>query len=184
MPGETKTGPDMPLSRQDKSAQVEWISNVLSDNEVLVVMENKGLTVAQVSELRIKMREAGGSVKVVKNRLAKIALKEVDGGEKTAELFQGPTFIAFSEDPVTAPKVVVDYVKSNDKVVILGGLMAGTALDGAGIEALSKMPSREEVISQISGSLTALGSNISGAAGAPAANIAGCLKSMAEKEDA
>lgn len=174
----------MPLTRQDKSAQVDWITNVLNDNEVLVVMENKGLTVAQVSQLRVKMREAGGGVKVVKNRLAKIALKDIDGGDKTAELFKGPTFIAYSEDPVTAPKVVVEYAKDNDKIEIVGGLMAGTTLDSAGITDLSKMPSREEVIAQISGALTALGSNISGAAGAPAANIAGCLKAMADKEDA
>lgn len=174
----------MPLTRQDKSAQVDWITNVLNDNEVLVVMENKGLTVAQVSQLRVKMREAGGGVKVVKNRLAKIALKDIDGGDKTAELFKGPTFIAYSEDPVTAPKVVVEYAKDNDKIEIVGGLMAGTTLDSTGITDLSKMPSREEVIAQISGALTALGSNISGAAGAPAANIAGCLKAMADKEDA
>ncbi len=174
----------MPLTRQNKSAQVEWISNVLNDNEVLVVMENKGLTVAEVSDLRVKMREAGGGVKVVKNRLAKIALKDVDGGDQTAELFKGPTFIAYSEDPVTAPKVVVEYAKTNDKVEILGGLMAGTAMNAAGVTSLSKMPSREEVIAQIVGSLTAPAQNVAGAIGAPAANIAGCLKSMAEKEDA
>ena len=174
----------MPLTRQDKTAQVDWISTVLNDNEVLVVMENKGLTVAEVSDLRVKMREAGGGVKVVKNRLAKIALKDVDGGDKASDLFKGPTFIAYSEDPVTAPKVVVDYAKSNEKLEILGGLMAGTAMDSAGVTNLAKMPSREEVISQIAGALTALGSNISGAAGAPAANIAGCLKAMADKEDA
>lgn len=174
----------MALTREQKTDQVGWISNVLNDNEVLVVMENKGLTVAEVSDLRVKMREAGGGVKVVKNRLARIALKDVDGGDKTAELFKGPTFIAYSEDPVTAPKVVVEYAKDNDKVEILGGLMAGTAMDSAGVTNLSKMPSREEVIAQIAGSLTAPGSNISGAVGAPAANIAGCLKSMAEKEDA
>lgn len=174
----------MPLTRQDKNDQVAWISNVLNDNEVLVVMENKGLTVAEVSDLRIKMREAGGGVKVVKNRLAKIALKDVDGGDQTGELFKGPTFIAYSEDPVTAPKVVVEYAKNNDKIAILGGLMAGTSMDGNGVENLSKMPSREEVIAQIAGALTAMGSNISGAAGAPAANIAGCLKAMADKEDA
>lgn len=174
----------MPLTRGQKTDQVEWISNVLNDNEVLVVLENKGLTVADTEALRVKMREAGGGVKVVKNRLAKIALQDRDGGDKLSELFKGPTFIAYSEDPVTAPKVVVEYAKSNDKLEILGGLMAGTALDAKGVDGLSKMPSREEVIAQIAATLTAPGSNISSAAGAPAANIASCIKTIADKEDA
>ncbi len=174
----------MPLTRHQKSDQVDWINNVLNDNEVLVVMENRGLTVAQVQDLRIQMREAGGGVKVVKNRLAKIALKDREGGDATSELFKGPTVIAYSEDPATAPKIIVKYAKANDKLVVLGGMFGGQALDANGIDNLSKMPSREELISQIAGSLTAMGSNISGAIGAPAANLAGIVKTIAEKEDA
>jgi large subunit ribosomal protein L10 len=174
----------MPLTRQEKSAQVDWIANVLNDSEVLVVVENKGLTVAQVSDLRTRMRTAGGGVKVVKNRLARIALADRPGGEKASDLFKGPTFIAYSDDPVTAPKIIVEYAKGNDRVEILGGLFGGEAMDAKGIDSLSKMPSREEIISQIAGSLTAPGSNISGAIGAPAANLAGIVKTIAEKEDA
>lgn len=174
----------MPLTRQQKSDQVDWMSQVLNDNEVLVVMQNAGLTVAAVSELRNQMREAGGGVKVVKNRLAKIALKDVDGGESAAALFVGPTVIAYSADPVTAPKVVVNFAKENDKLEIQGGLFGGETLGAKGIDSLSKLPSREEIIAQISASLTAPGANISSAAGAPAANIAGILKTLAEKEDA
>ena len=146
-------------------------------------MKNAGLTVAEVSDLRNQMREAGGGVKVVKNRLAKIAIGDRPGGE-VKDLFVGPTVIAYSEDPVTAPKVVVKWAKDHDNLDILGGLMGETALGAPGIDSLSKMPSREEVLSQISGSLTAPWTNISGAIGAPAANIAGCLKTMTEKEDA
>jgi len=173
----------MPLTREDKKDQVAWFETVLNDNEVVVVMKNAGLTVAEVSDLRNQMREAGGGVKVVKNRLAKIAIGDRPGSE-VKDLFVGPTVVAYSEDPVTAPKVVVKWAKDHDSLDILGGLMGETALDAPGIDSLSKMPSREEVLSQISGSLTAPWTNISGAIGAPASNIAGCLKTMTEKEDA
>ncbi|MEM6648940.1 MAG: 50S ribosomal protein L10 [Pseudomonadota bacterium] len=175
----------MALTRQKKSDQVEWIGQVLNDNEVLVVMQNNGLTVAEVSVLRAQMREAGGGVKVVKNRLAKIALKDRPGGEETSALFVGPTVIAYSEDPITAPKVVTNFVKDNEeKLSVLGGLFGEESLDANGIDRLSKMPSREEIIASIAGSLTAPASNISAALGAPAANLAGAVKTIAEKEDA
>lgn len=176
----------MPLSREDKKDQVSWFEGVLNDNEVVVVMQNKGLTVAQVTDLRNKMREAGGGVKVVKNRLAKIAIGDRPGSE-VKELFNGPTVVAYSEDPVTAPKVMVKWAKDNEKLEaleILGGLMGETALDGPGIDSLSKMPSREEVLSQIVGSLTAPWTNVLGAVGAPASNLVGIVKSIAEKEEA
>lgn len=173
----------MPLTREQKSDQVAWFGAVLNDNEVVVVMKNAGLSVAEVSDLRNKMREVGGGVKVVKNRLARIAIGDRPGSE-VKELFKGPTVVAYSADPVTAPKVVVKWVKDHEKLEILGGLMGETALDAAGIDSLSKMPSREEIIAQIVGSLTAPGSNISGAIGAPAANLAGIAKALAEKEDA
>lgn len=173
----------MPLSREQKTDQVAWFENVLNDNEVIVVMKNAGLTVAEVTDLRNRMREAGGGVKVVKNRLARIAIGDRPGSD-VKELFKGPTVIAYSADPVTAPKVVVKWVKDHEKLEIVGGLMGETPLNAKGIDDLSKMPSREEIIAQIVGSLTAPGSNVSAAIGAPAANIAGCLKAMAEKEDA
>jgi large subunit ribosomal protein L10 len=173
----------MPLSRQDKATQVEWMRGVLNDNEVLVVMRNHGLSVAQVSSLRRKMREAGGGVKVVKNRLARIALEGTPGGD-VAKLFTGPTVIAYSQDPVTAPKVVVDYVKSNEKLEIIGGRMGDTAMDEAGIKALSEMPSREEIIASIVGQILAPASNLINAVTAPASNIASILKTLEERENA
>ena len=173
----------MPLTREQKADQVAWMQGVLNDNEVLVVMENQGLTVAEVTELRTKMREAGGGVKVVKNRLAKIAFKDAEGAD-VSDLFKGPTVIAYSEDPVTAPKVIVDYAKSNDKLVILGGRMGDEAMDERGIDALSKMPSREEMIATIVSLIGAPASNVVGAIAAPGRNLAGIAKTIAEKEDA
>ena len=174
----------MPLTRQQKADQVDWMRGVLNDNEVVVVMHNNGLSVAEVTELRTKMREAGGGVKVVKNRLAQIALADSPGGEGAKALFKGPTVIAYSEDPVTAPKVLVEYVKKNDKLVILGGKMGEETMDASGIDALSKMPSREEMIATIVAMIGAPASNVVGAIAAPGRNIAGIAKTIAEKEDA
>ena len=173
----------MPLTRQEKADQVEWMRGVLNDNEVLVVMRNDGLTVAQVTELRNKMRQAGGGVKVVKNRLAKIALQDAPGAG-VADLFTGPTVIAYSEDPVTAPKVIVDYAKGNDKLVILGGKMGDEVMNDQGIDALSKMPTREEIIASIVGQIMAPASNLINAVTAPASNIASILTTLEEREDA
>ena len=173
----------MPLTRTQKAEQVAWFQGVLNTSEVLVVMENQGLTVAEVSALRQQMREAGGGVKVVKNRLAKIALKDREGADVSA-LFKGPTVVAYSDDPVTAPKVVTEFVKDNDKLVVLGGKMGPDALDAAGVTALSKMPSREEMIATIVGLLGAPASGVVGAIAAPGRNLAGIAKTIAEKEDA
>ncbi|MBB4658933.1 50S ribosomal protein L10 [Parvularcula dongshanensis] len=173
----------MPLTREQKSDQVAWMQGVLNDNEVVVVMRNHGMTVAEVSDLRARMREAGGGVKVVKNRLAKIALKDAPGGE-VADLFTGPTVIAYSEDPVTAPKVIVKYAKENEKLEILGGRMGDQAMDAKGIDTLSEMPSREEIIASIVGQLMAPASNLINAVTAPASNIASILKTLEERENA
>ena len=173
----------MPLTREQKADQVEWMKGVLASNEVLVVMENQGLTVAEVTDLRNKMREAGGGVKVVKNRLAKIALDGQPGGE-VASLFKGPVVIAYSEDPVTAPKVITEYAKSNDKLVVRGGKMGEESMDASGIEALSKLPSREEMIATIVAMIGAPASNVVGAIAAPGRGLAGIFKTIAEKEDA
>ena len=173
----------MPLTREQKADQVEWMKGVLAQNEVLVVMENQGLSVAEVTELRTKMREVGGGVKVVKNRLARIALDGQPGGE-VASLFTGPTVIAYSEDPVTAPKVIAEYAKSNEKLVIRGGKMGEESMDASGIDKLSKMPSREEMIATIVAMLGAPASNVVGAIAAPGRNLAGIAKTIAEKEDA
>lgn len=173
----------MPMDRTRKTEMVEWIGNIFDTSEVVVVFENSGLTVSEVSELRTQMRAAGGGVKVVKNRLVKIAI-EGKAGEKISDLFTGPTVLAYSEDPITAPKVLAKYAKDNDNVKILGGIMGETPLDGAGVEALAKMPSREEVLSMIAGMLAIPGGNIVSIATAPAGNIAGILKTLAEREAA
>ena len=168
------------MDRAQKEALVDELGQIFESSGVVVVSHYAGLTVAEMQDLRAKAREAGGSVRVAKNRLAKIAL-EGKPCESIADLLTGMTVLTYSEDPVAAAKVAQDYAKGNDKFVILGGAMGENALDVAGVEAVSKMPSREELISTIAGMLGAPASNIAGAIGAPASNIASILSTIEDK---
>ena len=138
------------MDRAEKREFVTELNEVFKASGSVVVAHYTGLTVAQMSDLRSKMRVAGGTVKVAKNRLAKIALQGTES-EGMSDLFSGQTLIAYCEDPVTAPKVVADFAKSNDKLVILGGAMAATTLDADGVKALATLPSLDELRAKIVG---------------------------------
>ena len=168
------------MDRAQKEKVVEELGQIFASSGVVVVAQYAGMTVKQMQDLRAKMREVGGSVRVAKNKLAKIAL---DGhpAAKMGDLLTGMTVMAYSEDPVAAAKVCEAYGKKNDKVVLLGGAMGDTVLDQAGVKAVAAMPSREELIAQIVSMIGAPGASIAGAIGAPASNIAGILKTIEEK---
>jgi|TARA_R110000850_G_scaffold111145_9_gene224635 large subunit ribosomal protein L10 len=168
------------VDRAQKEQLVDELGQIFESSGVVVVSHYVGLTVADMQNLRARARAAGGAVRVAKNRLAKIAL---DGKpcESIADLLTGMTVLTYSEDPVAAAKVAQEFAKENAKFVILGGAMGENALDVAGVEAVSKMPSREELISTIAGMLGAPASNIAGAIGAPASNIASILSTIEDK---
>ena len=171
------------MDRAQKEKLVEELGQIFESSGVVVVAHYTGLTVAEMQDLRARARDAGGSVRVAKNRLAKIAL-EGKPCENMADLLTGMTVLTYSEDPVAAAKVAEDFAKDNKKFEILGGAMGENALDRAGVEAVSKMPSREELIATIAGMLGAPASNIAGAVGAPASNIASILSTIEEKAEA
>jgi large subunit ribosomal protein L10 len=171
------------VDRAQKERVVEELGQIFESSGVVVVSHYAGLTVAEMQDLRAKMREAGGSVRVAKNRLAKIALQGTPA-EGIADLMTGMTVLSYSEDPVAAAKVAEDYAKANAKFVIIGGAMGGTVLDQAGVKAVASMPSREELIASIVGCIGAPASNIAGAIGAPASNIASILSTIEEKAEA
>jgi len=171
------------VDRAQKERVVEELGQIFESSGVVVVSHYAGLTVAEMQDLRAKMREAGGSVRVAKNRLAKIALQGTSA-EGIADLMTGMTVLSYSEDPVAAAKVAEDYAKANAKFVIIGGAMGGTVLDQAGVKAVASMPSREELIASIVGCIGAPASNIAGAIGAPASNIASILSTIEEKAEA
>ncbi|MCK0122572.1 50S ribosomal protein L10 [Loktanella sp. F6476L] len=168
------------MDRAQKEQLVEELGQVFESSGVVVVAHYEGMTVAEMQDLRAKMRDAEGSVRVAKNKLAKIAL-EGKPCASIADYLTGMTVLAYSEDPVAAAKVMDGYAKENDKLVILGGAMGETALDVAGVKAVAAMPSREELIASIVGCIGAPASNIAGAIGAPASNIASILSTIEEK---
>ena len=168
------------MDRAQKEAVVAELGEIFESSGVVVVAHYAGLTVANMQDLRAQMREVGGSVRVAKNKLAKIALEDKPCAS-IAEYLTGMTVLSYSEDPVAAAKVAHGFAKENDKFVILGGAMGENALDVAGVKAVAAMPSREELISSIVGCIGAPASNIAGAIGAPASNIAGILSTIEDK---
>jgi large subunit ribosomal protein L10 len=170
------------MDRTQKAEMVEWIGGVFDANSVVVVA-NGGLSVSEFEALRGELRSAGATKRVVNNRLAKIAITGKPS-EKLAPLFEGPTALAFSEDPVAAAKAVKKFAKDNDKLKILGGAMGEEILDEKGVEALAAMPSREELLASIVLTIMSPAANIASAIGAPASNIAGILETLEKREAA
>ncbi|MCV6826052.1 MULTISPECIES: 50S ribosomal protein L10 [Halocynthiibacter] len=168
------------MDRAQKEQLVEELGQIFDSSGVVVVCRYEGLTVAEMQDLRTQMGAAEGSVRVAKNKLAKIAL-EGKPCASIADYLNGMTVLAYSEDPVAAAKVVEKYSKENSKLEILGGAMGETALDVAGVKAVAAMPSREELIASIVGCIGAPASNIAGAIGAPASNIASILSTVEDK---
>jgi len=156
---------------------------VFKNTGSIVVAHYTGLTVAQMNDLRSKMRVAGGTVKVAKNRLAKIALQGTES-EGISNLFEGQTLIAYSDDPVTAPKVAVDFAKINDKLVVLGGAMGTTNLDAEGVKALASLPSLDELRAKLVGMIQTPATRIAQVVNAPAGQLARVFGAYARKDEA
>lgn len=171
------------MEKAEKRELVTELNGVFSNAGSVVVAHYAGLTVAQLSDLRKKMRAAGGSVKVAKNRLIKIALQGTKS-EGMSDLFVGQTIIAYSEDPIAAPKVAVDFAKINDKLVIIGGAMGSTTLNDAGIKALATMPSLNELRAKLVGMISTPATRIASVLSAPGAQIARVLNAYSQKDAA
>ena len=168
------------MNRQEKAELIETLQTTLNDSTTVVVAHQVGMTVAESSDLRAKMREAGAGFKVTKNRIAKLALN--DTPHKALEsLFTGPTAIGTSTDPVAAAKVLVEYAKGNDKLTIVGGSMDGKSLDKAGVEALAKLPSLDELRGKLVGILQAPAAKIARVAQAPAGKVARVIKARSDQ---
>ena len=171
------------VDRAQKREMVSMLNGVFSDAGVVVVAHYSGLNVSQMSDLRSRMKEAGASLKVAKNRLVKLALKDTNA-EHISDLFQGPTVIAFSDDPVSAPKVAAEFAKGHEQFVILGGAMGETSLDAGGVEALAKLPSLDELRAKIVGMINTPATRIAGVVQAPAGQLARVLGAYAAKDEA
>ena len=171
------------MDRSQKAELVDQLKQVFSETSVVVVTRNLGLSVAQSTDLRLKMRDAGAQFKVAKNRLALIAL---DGSryKPIGDLLKGPTALATSSDPVAAAKVAVDFAKTTDRLEIVGGAMGDTVLDVNGIRALAELPSLDELRATLVGLIQAPASKIARTVSEPGAQLARIFGAYAAKEAA
>ena len=168
------------MERAEKKELVATFNEVAKTAGVIVVAHNKGLTANQVLDLRNKMAAAGATIKVVKNRLAKIALEGTDANG-ISNLFEGPTMVAYGTDPVAAPKVVSDFAKAHEKLVVLGGSLGKTTLDANGVKALAELPSLDQLRGKLIGLVQAPATKIAGVLAAPAGQLARVFNAYATK---
>ena len=171
------------MDRAEKAALVTSMNTIFKDAGVIVVSHYSGLTVADMTDLRLQMSEAGATLKVVKNRLAKLALDGTDAAGIT-DLMTGQTVLAWSEDPVAAPKVAANFAKKNNKLVILGGAMGATVLDPSGVKSLAELPSLDELRGKLVGMIQTPATRIAGVLQAPGGQLARVMSAYASKDEA
>ncbi len=169
------------MDRADKAQAIETLKGVFADSGAVVVTHYLGLTVAEMTDLRGRLRKEGAQFKVVKNTLAK---KAMDGASDGAHaLFKGPVAIAYGKDPVSAAKVATDYAKGNDKFVVMGAVMGDTVLDAKGVGALATLPSLDQIRGQLIGLIQAPATKVAGVLAAPAGQLARVFNAYATKDD-
>jgi large subunit ribosomal protein L10 len=171
------------VDRSQKEELVASLHQTFSEMNLVVVTQQSGMTVAEASDLRRKMLEAGASYKVTKNRLTRLAL-EGTKYEALKELFTGPTAIAVSDDPVAAAKVCVEFAKANEKLTIVGGAMGETTLDPDAIKALATLPSLDELRGKLIGVLQAPATKVAGVVQAPASQLARVFSAFGSQGEA
>lgn len=171
------------MERAEKDALVSTLNGVFANAGVVVVTHYSGLNVAELSDLRVKMSEAGAAFRVTKNRLAKRALEGTPATE-ISDLFTGPCAIGVSDDPVAAPKVLAEFAKKNEKLVIRGGIMGETVLDETGVKALAELPSLDELRAKIVGMVSTPATRIAQVLQAPGGQVARVISAYAEKGEA
>ena len=171
------------MDRTEKRAFVQALQAVFAETSFVLVSQNKGLTVADATVLRRRMRDAGASYKVAKNRLASLAL---DGTkfQSISPLLKGPTALAWSTDPVAVAKTAVEFAKTNDKFVVLGGALGTQTLNADGVKALAELPSLETLRAQLVGLIQTPATRIAGVLQAPGGQVARVLAAYAKKDAA
>lgn len=171
------------MDRAQKAAMVDSFTGMFTNSGVVVVTHYSGLTVSEITDLRNRMREAGASFKVTKNRLAKRALTDTDKAP-LIDFFTGPTAIAYSDDPVAAPRIAVNFAKDNEKLVILGGMMGETLLDEGAVKALAELPSLDELRARLVSMISTPATRIAVVTSAPATQLARVFDAYAQKGEA
>ena len=168
------------MDRNEKAEMVKVLEGIFDTSGSVVMAEYSGMTVAEMTNLRAKLREQGANIRVVKNRLAKIALKGRPA-EAAGASFVGPVAIAYAEDMISAPKVAVDFAEESDAFNIIGGFMGEEIFDEAGVVALSKLPSREELIGMAAQRLLGQASQVAQRLMSPGSALSGAIKVIEEQ---
>ncbi len=171
------------MDRAAKRELIATMHGVFKNTGLVVVAHNTGMVAAQSADFRKRVKEAGGTVKVAKNKLAKLALKDT-AAEGISDLLKGPTILAYSKDPIAAAKAAVAYAKTNDKLVILGGAMGNTVLDANGVKALAELPSLDELRAKLIGLLNAPATKIARTVKEPGAKLARVVQAKASQGEA
>ena len=171
------------MDRAQKAESIETLKGVFADSGAVVVTHYLGLTVAEMTDLRGRLRKEGAQIKVVKNRLAQKALNG-SGGDAGQALFKGPVAIAYGPDPVSAAKVVTQYAKDNEKFSVVGGLMGEVVLDDKAIKSLATLPSLDQIRARIVGMLQTPATRVAGVLQAPAGQLARVIGAYAAKDQA
>ncbi len=171
------------MDRAQKAESIETLKGVFASAGAVVVAHYSGLTVAEMTDLRGKLRKEGATLKVVKNTLVQKAMIGTTG-EAGSSLFTGPVAIAFAPDPVSAAKVAIDYAKTNDKFTVQGAIMGAVVLDAKGVGALATLPSLDQIRGQLIGLIQAPATKVAGVIAAPAAQLARVMNAYATKDAA
>ncbi len=171
------------MDRAQKAESIETLKGVFAGAGAVVVTHYMGLTVAEMTDLRLRLRKEGAQLKVVKNRLVQKALNG-SVGEAGDALFKGPVAIAFGPDPVSAAKVTAQYAKDNDKFIVIGGLMGDIVLDDKAVKSLATLPSLDQLRAKIIGLVQAPATKVAGVLQAPAAQLARVFSAYAAKDAA
>lgn len=168
------------MDKTRKQAALKELETVFEESGAVVITHYSGLSVAEMTGLRTKLRESGGHLKVIKNRIAKIALKGM-GGDAALDLFQGPVAIAYGADPSVAAKVTSEFAKTNEKLKLIGAIMDGNVMDQAGIAVLATMPSREELLATVVSRLLGQASQIITRINTPGQQLAGAIEAIRDQ---
>ena len=171
------------MDRAQKAESIETLKGVFEGAGAVVVTHYLGLTVAEMTDLRGRLRKEGAQLKVVKNTLVQKALGG-SHGEAGDALFKGPVAIAYGKDPVSAAKVATDYAKTNDKFVVMGAIMGANVLDQKAVGSLATLPSLDQLRAQLIGLINAPATKVAGVLQAPAGQLARVFNAYATKDNA
>ena len=168
------------MKREQKEIFIKNLKTILSENSLVLVFHYRGMSMTDMTDLRVKSFNSGSNIKVTKNRLTKLALQGTDKSE-LSELFDGPTAIAYSNDPVELTKLLTNFAKNNSNLVILGGIMDNEILTVEKIEILSKLPSLEEIRAQLIGLISTPAQKIASVLTAPSGDLARVFNAFSTK---